>query len=118
MYDNVDEDEDEDAADAADDDDDDDDDDEEDADDNDEEDDDDGGGGGVFYWEYWAFFGAPWASHHTHKIGWSTHDGSVCMPLIWIHIYHQYTPVLLAYIYIPYMDPMGQNEHLTGANTQ
>ena len=29
-------------------------------------------------------------------------DPYVCMPWSWIHIYHQYTPVLLAYIYIPY----------------
>ena len=29
------------------------------------------------------------------------------MYAIYANIYHQYTPVLLAYIYIPYMDPMG-----------
>ena len=34
-----------------------------------------------------------------------THDGSVCMPWSWFAIYHQYTPVMLAYT--PYMDPMG-----------
>ena len=33
---------------------------------------------------------------------------------IWIHIDHQYTPVLLAYI--PYMDPMGMDWILSGKN--
>ena len=45
------------------------------------------------------FFHLPWRS--------LSHDGSMVLLYMVCHGSHQYTPFMLAYIYIPYMDPMG-----------
>ena len=34
------------------------------------------------------------------------------MYAIYVNIYHQYTPFMLAYIYTPYMDPMATDIYI------
>ena len=47
---------------------------------------------------------APKKSQRSNELA-LTHDGSVCMPFLWIHIYHQQKHQFWIRINLPYMEP-------------